>query len=61
MFVRQEDDDVLMASGPSLVETNLVVYQHIFPRLSAFLAQEHLPGRRYMRQLSTWYRWQAGA
>src|SRR5712691_9580828 len=44
-----------------LVEANLVVYQHIFSCLSTFLAQEHLPGRRYMRQLSTWYRWQAGA
>src|SRR2546421_4955358 len=44
-----------------LVEANLVVYQHVFPRLSTFLAQDHLPGRSYMRQLSTWYRWQAGA
>ena len=39
-----------------LVEANLVVYEHVFPCLSIFLAQEDLPGRRYMRQLSTWYR-----
>src|SRR6266704_1490823 len=44
-----------------LVEANLIVYQHVFSCLSTFLTQEDLPGRRYMRQLSTWYRWQAGA